>query len=303
MNLEKDCYEKKKFHFDIDYFDEPRVFGPISLLQIGDISCNRDFIIKSHEQQCYEISYIVSGKGSININGNKYNVKKGEIYINLPQEKHSGEADQDNPFRYLYMGFIFNRHPYEENLFSHIQKMFHKIEMPVLLDRMDIQVPFLQAINEIYTTSEFSELMIKAFIQEIIIKTYRNFCSNWEYQYAPNQKLDGNKSIIRNIINYIDSNILDIVELKQVSKTMGYSYSYLSHVFSEETGITIQAYYVQKKIEKAADLLNKREINIAQIAEKLQYQSIHSFGKAFKKTMGISPAKYQQIKELKKSKE
>lgn len=289
--------DENLFQLDIDYWDDPRAFEAISLVQIGDICCSSDYVLGTHSQKCFEITYIVSGKGIVYLDDNKYQVKQGDICISVPQQRHSVKADPDNPFRYLYIGFIFNRHPYEEDSFIHIQKMFEKVEYPVLQDHLGINVPFLQVTGEIYKAGEFSELLIKSYLYEIIIKAYRNFCSDWEFKYELNRKLDGNQSIVYNIISYIDNNILNISELNEISRLLGYSYSYLSHVFSEETGLTLQAYFVQKKIEKAAEMLCDDEMSITVIAEKLQYQSVHSFGKAFKKTMGLSPAKFQQLQK------
>lgn len=292
-----DYADKNTFQLDVDYWDDPRAFDAISLVQIGDICCDSDFVLGVHAQKCFEIGYIVSGKGTVYLDDNKYQVKQGDIFISIPQQKHSAKSDPDSPFRYLYMGFIFNRHPYEEDSFTHIQKMLEKVEYPVMQDRLGINVPFMQVTSEIYKTGEFSELLIKSYLYEIIIKAYRDFCSDWEFKYEMSKKLDGNQSIVYNIITYIDNNILNISELNEIARLLGYSYSYLSHVFSEETGLTLQAYFVQKKIEKAADMLCDNELSITMIAEKLQYQSVHSFGKAFKKTMGLSPAKYQQLQK------
>jgi AraC-like DNA-binding protein/mannose-6-phosphate isomerase-like protein (cupin superfamily) len=291
--------DTKRFQFDISYLDEPKVYDEITLFQIGDINCNRNYAIESHIQDYYEIIYVVSGKGCFFSDDKKYSVKRGDIYINFPQQKHKGEADKNDPFRYLYMGFMFNRHLYEEDAYSHIKKMLHKVEFPVIQDQLELQNSFMQALNEIYEASEYSEIMIKSYIQQILVKTYRNFCPNWECKYAPTQKLDGNQKIIHDIITYIDSNIMKISELTQISKSIGYSYSYLSHVFSEETGLTLQAYYVKKRIEKATELLNNSEFNITNISDILQYKSIHSFSKAFKKIMGVSPIQYQQLQKQK----
>lgn len=293
--MEQGNNENKKFHFNIDYWDKPQIYDSITLFQIGDISCNGNNTIGSHIQRCYEITYIVSGKGWISSNEKIYTVKHGDIFINLPHQMHNWQADPDNPFRFLYMGFTFNRYPYEENPFSHIQKMLHRAEVLLIQDRFDIHIPFLQVQQEMFEVTEYSELMVRAYLQQIIIKTYRNFCPNWEKKYYPSQKLEGNQKIIHDIITYIDGNISNITELKQISKELSYSYSYLSHVFSEETGLTLQEYYTQKRIEKAVALLQDVNLSITRIAEQLQYQSIHSFSKAFKKVMGLSPAQYQLL--------
>lgn len=301
--MRQDLTDSKVFHFNNEYWDEPRIFESATIFQMGDLSCNANYTIGEHRQKCYEISYIVSGAGWFSTNGKRFEVKAGDVFINLPEQIHNGKADPANPFRFLYMGFIFNCHPFQEGPFDHIQKMLQKVEIPVMQDQFEIRNPFLQVLDEIYKDDDYYEMMINSYLQQIIIKTYRNFCSNWEHSYTPNQKLEGNQAIIHGVITYIDNNILTINELTQVSRALGYSYSYLSHVFSEETGLTLQAYHSQKRIEKATQMLKAEKLSITNIADRLQYQSIHSFSKAFKKMTGISPAQYQKLQKQKQSKD
>lgn len=292
----------KKFHFDNIYWSDPQRYDFITLYQIGDISCHGDYIIGQHAQQCYEISYIASGSGWYSTNGCIYPVKEGDLYINLPGEKHNGQSDSKNPFRYFYMGFIFNHLPNEENPFSHIERMMNKIVTPVLQDRLEIRTPFLKIMNEINSMNEYSQFMIKTYLNQILVLTYRNFCSDWEYRYLPRADEEDHRSIVYRAITYIESNIYAIDDLKQVADALGYSYSYLSHIFSQETGLTLQNYYLRKKMEKAIELLKDGEYNITLLADKLRYQSIHSFSKAFKKYTGLSPAQYQLINTPNKAK-
>ena len=102
-----------------------------------------------------------------------------------------------------------------------------------------------------------------------------------------------------NIKDSIDENknfnLYEIEELPQIAEKLGYSYSYLSHMFSRETGLTIQQYYNQRRFGLAIEMLKKGELNITEIAEKLHYQSIHSFSKAFRKAIGVSPIQYQNL--------
>ena len=68
-NEDEKVNTRKKFHFDNVYFESPRLYEDILLYQIGDLSCESGYAIGEHEQYCYEISYIVSGKGLFYTNG------------------------------------------------------------------------------------------------------------------------------------------------------------------------------------------------------------------------------------------
>lgn len=289
----------KKFQFDNDYRSIPQSYKWLNMYQFGDLSCKGGYEVGRHKQPCYEISYIVSGKGDFYTNGVKYPVEQGDIYINLPDEEHNIIADRDEPLRYFYMAFWFNQCEDEENSFTHIQKMLDGIDNRAVKDRLEVNIPFMKALNEILDTGEYSQYMLETYLMQIVILAYRNFCSDWEYKYKPVNKDDRAQNVVYSLISYVDRNVENIGGLGQVAELLGYNYSYLSHLFSEETGMTLQSYLNKKKMEKAIELIKSGESSITEIAERLRYQSIHSFSKAFKKSIGIAPAQFQNFYKLK----
>lgn len=287
--------DDKKFHFNNEFFLDPQLYENVSLYQIGDLSCNSGYKIGVHRQYCYEISYIVSGKGFYYTNDVKHPVKEGDIYLNLPGEVHDGVADSIDPFRFFYVGFNFSNNNVEDNPFIHAQRMFDQVTDPVVHDTLNIKAFFTNFFHEMINVKSYSNLMIKTYLQQIIVIAYRNYFEKWEKDYAPEKNIDNTKAIIYQIIHYIDNNICEIDKLDLMTEKLGYSYYYLSHIFTKETGLTIQKYFNRRRFEIAAEWLKADTMNITEIARRLQYQSIHSFSKAFKNNLGISPTQYQQI--------
>lgn len=81
--------------------------------------------------------------------------------------------------------------------------------------------------------------------------------------------------------------------LYTLAKYFGYSYGYLSELFSKTTGEKLIDYYTARRLETATLLLKEDELNIMQIAELLKYSSIYSFSRSFKNRFGISPKLYK----------
>jgi len=103
------------------------------------------------------------------------------------------------------------------------------------------------------------------------------------------------KEMVYQTIRYLDQHLVEIHELSQIADQLGYSYPHLSRIFSQEMGESLQAYWGQRRTLQAMNLLQHGELNITQIAEKLHYQSVHSFSKAFKKIAGLTPSEYQEL--------
>lgn len=74
-----------------------------------------------------------------------------------------------------------------------------------------------------------------------------------------------------------------------------YNYTYLSNLFTEVNGITIQHYQIQIKIERVKELLFYNELNISKIAEILHYSSASHLSNQFKKFTGVTPSFFKQM--------
>lgn len=112
--------------------------------------------------------------------------------------------------------------------------------------------------------------------------------------------IDRIKNVIIEMIHYSDelpkANYSDFL-----SEKLHYDYKYLSNVFSEEKGITIQQFIILNKIEKVKELLLYGELNLSQISYRLHYSSIAHLSNQFKKVTGMSPSHYKKMKLSRKS--
>ena len=119
--------------------------------------------------------------------------------------------------------------------------------------------------------------------------------------------LDNKKSIlIEKIKNIITEMIHYSEELPKtnfsdyISEKLGYDYTYLSHIFTEVKGMTIQHFIILNKIERAKELLLYNEMNLTEISYALHYSSVAHLSNQFKKITGLSPTFFRKLK-LKRS--
>ena len=81
-----------------------------------------------------------------------------------------------------------------------------------------------------------------------------------------------------------------------LSEKLHHNYSYLSNLFSEVKGTTIEKYYLHHKIEKVKELLVYEELNLTEIAYKLHYSSVAHLSNQFKKMTGLTPSHFKNLK-------
>lgn len=80
-----------------------------------------------------------------------------------------------------------------------------------------------------------------------------------------------------------------------LSKSLNKDYSYLSRLFSEVEGITLEQYFILQKIEKVKELLIYGEKNTSEISYLLGYSSVAHLSAQFKKVTGLTPSEFKKI--------
>ncbi|QNL48551.1 helix-turn-helix domain-containing protein [Olivibacter sp. SDN3] len=78
-------------------------------------------------------------------------------------------------------------------------------------------------------------------------------------------------------------------------------YSYLSALFSQTEGITIEQFVILQRIERAKELLIYNEFTLSEIAYKLGYSSVQHLSTQFKKVTGLTPSHFKSIKAYRRS--
>lgn len=81
-----------------------------------------------------------------------------------------------------------------------------------------------------------------------------------------------------------------------LAEKLHYDYTYLSNIFSETKGMTIQQFIIINKIEKVKELLLYNEFTLSEIAFKMHYSSGAHLSAQFKKITGLSPSYYKALK-------
>jgi AraC-like DNA-binding protein len=102
------------------------------------------------------------------------------------------------------------------------------------------------------------------------------------------------KAIITELVYYSDEKP-NIKISYLLSEKLNLNYNYLAKVFSEYQGITIEKYIILQKIEHIKELMMYGELNMTQIASKLNYSSVAHLSLQFKKTTGYTPSSFRQL--------
>ncbi len=120
--------------------------------------------------------------------------------------------------------------------------------------------------------------------------------------------MDDKRSIL---IEKIKNTIIEIVHHSEemikvsfsvyLSEKLHHDYTYMANLFSEFQGTTIEQFIILHKVEKIKELLIYGELNITEIAYKMNYSSNAHLSSQFKKVTGLTPSHFKQLKEKRRT--
>jgi len=279
------------FSYDNIFIENILELQHMKIYQICELALMKNEDIPDHKQFCDEITYIVSGEGLIYSDGVLQKVSSGCIHFISKNTTHKIVALSEQNLRYICVGFEANEINGE---LSEIMTALHRNKSLFLEDSGDIRIFFEFLINELYSNLNYRNMMIETYMKQILCFIYRNHEYNKIKYFNPETNSNVYGKTIYKILKYIESNIMDITDVKSIAKQLSYSEYYISHLFKEKIGITIKEYIRQRKVVMAKEFLNSGKVSISEIAYRLNYDSSQSLSKMFKKQTGISLTEYQK---------
>lgn len=228
----------------------------------------------------YEITIVTSGEGTMYTDSIPTSVKEGDIYLSFPFDHHRVDAAKNSVLRYDFISFTVTNPAYSaefakiwiENI-SAQKRLCDNNKIAFLLEEI---IDASKEKNE-FQTEELDNLLTIMMIS--IIRHYG----------IQTGKPKRSTELCSEIIGYIDSHFNSITRLEDISKALGYHYNYLTSVFHKTTHLSLSKYFITRKLEIAKRLLSQEGKTVTEVAETLNYSSIQSFDKSFRKHYLICP--------------
>lgn len=160
------------------------------------------------------------------------------------------------------------------------------------LDKLEIKSIKI-TLGEIETSNDLSKQKLKQLSQNLAMLGFEVLDD------ARQQLIEKIKNIIINEVHYKEEE-----SLRNYSEILSHSlhkdYSYLSSLFSEVEGITIEKYLINQKLERVKELIIYDELSLSEIAYKLGYSSVAHLSNQFKKVTGLTPSYFKKVGQLKR---
>lgn len=253
-------------------------------LYAGKLERVKQWSEKAHVHPFCEILFVLSGHGEALIEGKKYEIKKGDIIVYNPNTTHEEATFGDVGFELAFFGitnFQVSGLP--------LDHLIGEDSSPILHTKKDFDkfsFYFRSLADEVYEDKQYSELMAKYWARLILIGILR-LANISEAKFVSN-------AIFTKIHHYLSKNFVSVESMEQICEELNISKYYLSHVFKKYMGTPPMQYVTVKRISYAKKLLQETDLTATEIGEKCGYKDHVLFFKAFKKSVGVTPATYRK---------
>ena len=205
------------------------------------------------------IHYVVRGKGVLYARGKVWPVKAGQAFFILPGEVTTYVADSAAPWHYCWIGFD-----------GALSAQF--AELPPVLDLPE------EFFRRIMWEREFSSMAEYHLASDLL--------GLYAYLFSGSS---GTNSHVRQVETYIQSAYMHPIRVDQIAAQLNLDRSYLSRLFKEQTGRSIQNYLIHVRME-AAERYLRQGSSVKEAAHLSGYEDVSNFSKMFKKQFGRTPA-------------
>ena len=253
-------------------------------LYAGKLERIRQWKEKPHEHPFCEILFVLSGHGVTVVEGESYEIKKGDIIVYNPHTIHEESTSGDVGLELAFFGitnFQVSGQP--------LDHLIDKNTSPVLHTKRDVEkfsFYFRSLADEVSEDRQYGELMAKYWARLILIGILR-LANISEAKFVSN-------AIFTKIHQYLSKNFASIESMDQICSDLNISEYYLSHVFKKYMGTPPMRYVTVKRISYAKKLLQETDLTATEISERCGYYDHVLFFKACKKSEGITPVQYRK---------
>ncbi len=249
-----------------------------------------------HIHDSYELYYFLQGDVTYYIEGQGYKIEAKDLLIINNNELHKPIFNSNIAYERIIIHFTpwyfsrFNTNKFNLlNCFEERELGQHnKIPKDSVL-KYKLDKDYIKIIDYVNSNTKEANIMIETLFIQLLVKVNKIF---QHHENIQTQSTDYDEKVLK-IINFINNNLDKKISLNLLEKNFYLNKYYLSHLFKENTGFSVQQYINYKKIMKAKELLSQ-DLSCSDVCNKLSFGDYSNFYKAFKKNVGFSPQKYKQ---------
>ena len=259
---------------------------------------DKNFVFHGEKHDFWEMVYIDKGRVQVRSDEDYLTLSQGEIVFHRPNEFHSIKALDSAP-NFFVVSFVCNSPLmlYLEKYHTVLNKTLHGFIASILKEAENTFVipkndPTLKKLIKKETAPIGGEQLIKTYLEQFLIYLIRNIVKKDEHGVFPSKE-SMETHLVSAAKRLLEEKAEELFRVNDLCIALGYSKSYLSKLFHEQTGTTLAAYAIECKIKRAKQLIREGYLNFAQISDKLSFDNPQYFSRVFKRVTGMTPTEFK----------
>ena len=261
-------------------------------------------ILSEHKHDFFEIAYITEGSGYHILNEQRTSIRKNDLLFLTPRSMHTYEPRPNTTLKWINCMFLPD--VVDEQLLNilepnHMLKvmlfpspLFYDSrglsEIELTSNNDNVNFIFSEMVREYESARSGYQEILKSYLQILLIKIFRAY---YLKDGNPEQE-NSSAQLMQLVLDYLNENSETMeYDLNTLSKRTFYSPRYFRNLFKQKTGITLNQFIRQKRVETACDLLITTDLSVLAIMEKIGMNDTKSFYRLFKDVTGKTPAQYR----------
>lgn len=265
----------------------PSVFARTSLLylqEVGSLEALYPHTSTRENLVSFLFFVVTSGSGKLTYEGKVYELEQGDCVFVDCKKAYSHSTDLD----LWKLDWV---HFYSSTMSSIYDKYLERGGKPVF--HVSDVSNFTALIHELYDLASSSDYIRDMRINE---KLSNLLTLIMKESWNPDNKMTTSRKRLEleNIKNYLDEHYTEHISLEDLSNQFFINKFYLTKIFKESYGITINNYLISKRITKAKQYLRFTDMTVDEIAQAIGISDVNYFCRMFKKVEGMSPTTYKK---------
>ncbi|WP_394774940.1 AraC family transcriptional regulator [Flavobacterium sp.] len=265
-----------------------------------DVQELKEFPKTTRKNNFFELIYVVNGTGIQDINNNKFQYKKGNLFLVTPQDVHSFEILTPTKFFFLRFSEYYIKENAKNKQMETVLRMEYILQnashRPGCILKNKIDKPLIASLIDTIINEQANKQIYHQKITEQIVNTIITVVARNIALKLPKNIKETTGEIVLEILHYIQENIFNPKELKsdRISEHFNISLNYLGKYFKKQTGETLQEYISNYKLRLIEAKLLNSDMRINEIADELNFSDESHLNKVFRKHTGMNPSEFRK---------
>ncbi|WP_284141330.1 MULTISPECIES: helix-turn-helix transcriptional regulator [unclassified Virgibacillus] len=231
----------------------------------------------------YDLFYVWSGTGTVQLHGEEYNVQAGHCFLFRPGDMPTATHHPQSPLVLTYIHFDTLR----RTELGQIPNAHH-----VINDRIAFEAMLTKYVRLFLLRQYGWEIEAKLILKQLMIQLLREEQTKGD-EVLPMEEGKGLQQAIYEVANYVQLHPGKSHSLDSLASRAQLSPRYFSRKFKEFIGCTVKEHIIRSRVKRAEHLLYHTGMTVTETAFALGYKDIHFFSRQFKQVTGKNPSEFR----------